>query len=115
MKKLIKVRDKILIDLFPGNFIFVSCVLGIFIGLSCSRPGDTKSTVAAIPNTPTNNSVKVITTIPPNCCGNPTDTVYLYIMDGCEYIGSVNKPAQGDWLTHKGNCKNHNSGKHDDE
>jgi hypothetical protein len=35
------------------------------------------------------------------------DRVYIheYVIDGCAYIGTVNY-HYGDFLTHKGNCKN---------
>lgn len=33
-------------------------------------------------------------------------TIQTYIIDNCEYVGSVNN-TYGDFLTHKGNCKNH--------
>lgn len=31
-------------------------------------------------------------------------TLYLYVIDSCEYIGEV-YGGRGDFLTHRGNCK----------
>lgn len=36
---------------------------------------------------------------------NGEKSIYVYVIDGCEYIGFVNG-SNGDFLTHKGNCKN---------
>lgn len=32
--------------------------------------------------------------------------INTYVIDGCEYIGDLNKDSRGYYLAHKGNCKN---------
>src|ERR1035437_2658093 len=118
MKKLIiKFRnevDKLLKDLkaakkdpyfYIGSFIFASLIIGVFIGAAINTyrlPKEKKKISIIIRQK--NEPIGIITTIPATCCGNQTDTVYLYVIHGSEYTGSLNKPTQSDWLTHKGDC-----------
>lgn len=50
-------------------------------------------------------NLKVVAIFKPEVPGNHVTKIYIYEIDGCEYIGSINKDGQGDWLSHKGNCK----------
>lgn len=46
-----------------------------------------------------------IMNIASNSNGSIGTKIYIYVIDTCEYIGSVNRKGQGDFLAHKENCK----------
>lgn len=39
---------------------------------------------------------------------NNNITIYEYTIDGCQYLGNLEDEYNKCYLTHKGNCKNHN-------